>query len=175
MTDIPAKDPYLFVRVPHATHALLLDLARDAGLSSSVSRYVLELIEAQRPGGPQLPPRRKRGRPATEKPAREPRRGRERVAFVAPVEVAPVEAQQLEEAPKKRRGRPRKVIATVEAPVAVPPKKRHRVALEAAPAADVAHEPGFFATTTPASDTLDRIRAALDRLEGELNYLDGAP
>ena len=141
--------PALFVRLPVATHDLLRDLAATA--DESVSRYIVTLIEQQRVGGPQLPPRRPR-----------------KVVAPQPVEVA-------SDAPvKRKRGRPRKV-PLAEVIVATPPRKRHaRVPLETTPAVDAApvEEPfeqqPVAAPTSSRTDTLDRIRAALARLEEPL-------
>jgi hypothetical protein len=151
MPDTPSsKLPALFVRLPVATHDLLRDLA--AAADESVSRYVVTLIEQQRVGGPQLPPRHPRGR--------------ERVEVMPPVEVA------SDEPVKRKRGRPRKVPLADAVIVATPPRKRRaRVPLEAAPAIEAApveeplEQPVVAAPTSSRTDTLDRIRAALARLE----------
>jgi len=184
--------PALFVRLPVATHDLLRALA--AAADESVSRYVVTLIEARRPGGAQLPPRHPRGRERVEAVAasNEPvkrKRGRPRkvVAPLPPVEVV-VEAAPVvpvEEPPRRPRGRPRKV-PLAEVVVATPPHKRTprveavpveesvaaaRAALVAfdpehpAIAALDAHEARVVAPVESRLDTLDRIRAALARLE----------
>jgi hypothetical protein len=154
MTKPPSVQlPALFVRLPLATHELLRQLADAA--DESLSRYVISLIESRRPGGAKLPSRRPRVR--------------ERVAVVVPVvEVAP-----LEQPPKRKRGRPRKVVAP-EAIVATPPRKRRaRVALETRPAVDAApvEEPleqsVVAAPPSSRTDTLDRIRAALASLDAQ--------
>jgi hypothetical protein len=146
MPETPSsKLPALFVRLPVATHDLLRALA--AAADESVSRYVVTLIEQQRVGGPQLPPSRPR-----------------KVVAPQPVEVA------SDEPVKRKRGRPRKVPAEV---VATPPHKR-TPRVEAAPveepaitAADigqlVVNAVRLASPSIP--DTLDRIRAALARLE----------
>jgi hypothetical protein len=153
MTKPPSVQlPALFVRLPLATHELLRQLADAA--DESLSRYVIALIESRRPGGARLPSRRPRAR--------------ERMAIVAPVvEVAP-----LEQPPKRKRGRPRKVVAPDAVIVATPPRKRHaRVPLEVAPAVEAApveepfEQPVVAAPPSSRTDTLDRIRAALARLE----------
>jgi hypothetical protein len=158
--------PALFVRLPVATHDLLRELA--AAADESVSRYVVALIESQRPGGPQLPPQRPRkvvAPPPVEVASEEPvrrKRGRPRKVPLAPqppvevaVEVAPV--APVEQPPRRPRGRPRKVPAEV---VATPPHKR-------APRVELApvEEPVAAAPVESRGDTLDRIRAALARLE----------
>lgn len=160
--------PALFVRLPLHTHDLLRDLA--AAADESVSRYVVTLIEQQRVGGPQLPPSRPRkvvAPPSVEVASDEPvkrKRGRPRKTPLAPqppvevvVDAAPV--APVEEPPRRPRGRPRKVPAEV---VAVPPHKR-------APRVEVApvEEPMLEQPAPVESrlDTLDRIRAALARLE----------
>lgn len=137
--------PALFVRLPLHTHDLLRDLA--AAADESVSRYVVTLIEQQRVGGPQLPPQRLR-----------------KVVAPQPVEVAveaaPVALPQFEEPPRRPRGRPRKVPAEVV--VATPPHKR-APRVELAPVEEpVLEQP---APVESRLDTLDRIRAALARLE----------
>ena len=108
MTKPPSVQlPALFVRLPRATHELLRQLADAA--DESLSRYVISLIESRRPGGAQLPSRRPRVR--------------ERVEVVAPVEVA------VDAAPRRPRGRPRKVPLDVV--VATPRRRgraRHRLA-----------------------------------------------
>jgi hypothetical protein len=157
--------PALFVRLPIHTHDLLRALA--AAADESVSRYVVTLIEQQRVGGPQLPPSRARkvvAPPPVEIASEEPvrrKRGRPRkvVAPQPPVEVA-VEAAPdapVEQPPRRPRGRPRKVpLAEV---VATPPHKR-------APRVDLAPvEEPVAAPPSSRTDTLDRIRAALARLE----------
>jgi hypothetical protein len=132
--------PALFVRLPVATHDLLRDLAATA--DESVSRYIVTLIEQQRVGGPQLPPRRPR-----------------KVVAPPPVEIA------SDEPVKRKRGRPRKVVAP-DAIVATPPRKRRaRVPLEAAPVEEPLEQPVVAAPPSSRTDTLDRIRAALARLE----------
>jgi hypothetical protein len=133
--------PALFVRLPVATHDLLRDLAATA--DESVSRYIVTLIEQQRVGGPQLPPRRPR-----------------KVVAPPPVEIA------SDEPVKRKRGRPRKVVAP-DAIVATPPRKRRaRVPLEAAPIEEpLEQQPVVAAPPSSRTDTLDRIRAALARLE----------
>lgn len=182
MPDTPSsKLPALFVRLPLHTHDLLRDLA--AAADESVSRYVVTLIEQQRPGGAQLPPSRPRKvapqpveehvAPASEEPPKRKRgRPRKLVAPQPPVEVV-VEAAPVapvEEPPRRPRGRPRKVLAEV---VATPPHKR-KPRVEAAPveepvitAADigqlVVNAVRLASPSIP--DTLDRIRAALARLE----------
>jgi hypothetical protein len=145
MTKPPSVQlPALFVRLPLPTHELLRQLADAA--DESLSRYVIALIESRRPGGARLPSRRPRVR--------------ERVAIVAPVEVVP-----LEQPPKRKRGRPRKVVAP-DAIVATPPRKRRaRVPLEAAPVEEPLEQPVVAAPPSSRTDTLDRIRAALARLE----------
>jgi hypothetical protein len=180
MPDTPSsKLPALFVRLPVHTHDLLRDLA--AAADESVSRYVVTLIEQQRVGGPQLPPSRARkvvAPPPVEIASDEPvkrKRGRPRKVPLAPpppvevvVEVAPV--VPVEQPPRRPRGRPRKVPAEV---VATPPHKR-TPRVEAAPveepaitAADigqlVVNAVRLASPSIP--DTLDRIRAALARLE----------
>jgi hypothetical protein len=199
MPDTPSsKLPALFVRLPVATHDLLRDLAATA--DESVSRYIVTLIEQQRVGGPQLPPRRPRkvvAPPPVEEHVEEPvrrKRGRPRklVTLQPPVEVSherfcacgrrvsecdgsrkgcpPVALPQVEQPPRRPRGRPRKVPAEV---VATPPHKR-TPRVEAAPvqepaitAADigqlVVNAVRLASPSIP--DTLDRIRAALARLE----------
>jgi len=159
--------PALFVRLPLHTHDLLRDLA--AAADESVSRYVVTLIEQQRVGGPQLPPSRPRKvvapqpvEVASEEPVRRKRgRPRKLVAPQPPVEVV-VEAAPVvpvEEPPRRPRGRPRKVPAEV---VAVPPHKR-TPRVELAPVEEpVLEQP---APVESRLDTLDRIRAALARLE----------
>jgi hypothetical protein len=183
--------PALFVRLPVATHDLLRGLA--AAADESVSRYVVTLIEQQRVGGPQLPPQRLRkvvASPPVEVASDEPvkrKRGRPRkapaevVATPPPVEASderfcacgrrvnecdgsrkgcpPVALPQLEEPPRRPRGRPRKVPAEV---VAVPPHKR-TPRVEAVPVEEpVLEQPALVESRL---DTLDRIRAALARLE----------
>jgi len=152
MTKPPSVQlPALFVRLPLPTHELLRQLADAA--DESLSRYVIALIESRRPGGARLPSRRPRAR--------------ERVAIVAPVEVVPASDEPV----KRKRGRPRKVVAPDAVIVATPPRKRHaRVPLEVAPAIEAApvEEPLEQPVAAPPSsrtDTLDRIRAALARLE----------
>jgi hypothetical protein len=152
MTKPPSVQlPALFVRLPLPTHELLRQLADAA--DESLSRYVIALIESRRPGGARLPSRRPRVR--------------ERVAIVAPVEVVPASDEPV----KRKRGRPRKV-SLADAIVATPPRKRRaRVPLEAAPAIEAApveeplEQPVVAAPTSSRTDTLDRIRAALARLE----------
>jgi hypothetical protein len=147
MTKPPSVQlPALFVRLPLPTHELLRQLADAA--DESLSRYVIALIESRRPGGARLPSRRPRVR--------------ERVAVVAPVEVVP-----LEQPPKRKRGRPRKVVAPDAVIVATPPRQRHaRVPLEAAPIEEpLEQQPVVAAPPSSRTDTLDRIRAALARLE----------
>jgi hypothetical protein len=136
--------PALFVRLPVATHDLLRDLAATA--DESVSRYIVTLIEQQRVGGPQLPPRRPR-----------------KLVAPQPVEVA------SDEPVKRKRGRPRKV-PLAEVIVATPPRKRQpRVevapAVDAAPVEEPLEQPVVAAPPSSRTDTLDRIRAALARLE----------
>ncbi len=193
MPDTPSsKLPALFVRLPVATHDLLRDLA--AAADESVSRYVVTLIEQQRVGGPQLPPRHPRGRervevmPPVEVASDEPvkrKRGRPRkvIAPSPPVEASderfcacgrrvsdcdgsrkgcpPVALPQLEQPPRRPRGRPRKV-PLAEVVVATPPHKR-APRVELAPVEEpVLEQP---APVESRLDTLDRIRAALARLE----------
>jgi hypothetical protein len=160
--------PALFVRLPIHTHDLLRDLA--AAADESVSRYVVTLIESRRPGGAQLPPQRSRKavepqpiEVASDEPVKR-KRGRPRKAVEPqPVgvaaEAAPVALPQLEEPPRRPRGRPRKVpLAEV---VAVAPHKR-QPRVDAAPV----EEPVAVAAPVESRlDTLDRIRAALARLE----------
>jgi hypothetical protein len=156
MTKPPSVQlPALFVRLPLPTHELLRQLADAA--DESLSRYVISLIESRRPGGARLPSRRPRGR--------------ERVAVVAPVEVAPTSDEQP---PKRKRGRPRKVVAPDAVIVATPPRKRRaRVALETRPAVEAApiEEPleqqPVAAPPSSRNDTLDRIRAALANLDAQ--------
>jgi len=159
--------PALFVRLPVATHDLLRDLA--AAADESVSRYVVTLIEQQRVGGPQLPPSRPRkvvAPPPVEVASEEPvrrKRGRPRkiVAPQPPVEVA-VEAAPVvpvEEPPRRPRGRPRKVPLAEVVTAVAPHKRTPRV--EAVPV----EEPVAAAPVESRLDTLDRIRAALARLE----------
>jgi hypothetical protein len=137
--------PALFVRLPVATHDLLRGLA--AAADESVSRYVVTLIEQQRVGGPQLPPQRLR-----------------KVVASPPVEVA------SDEPVKRKRGRPRKMPAEV---VATPPHKR-APRVELAPVDQSLPSPADIGQLVVAAvrlaspsipDTLDRIRAALARLE----------
>jgi hypothetical protein len=185
--------PALFVRLPVATHDLLRDLA--AAADESVSRYVVTLIEQQRVGGPQLPPQRPRKvvapppveehvEVASEEPVKR-KRGRPRkvIAPSPPVEASderfcacgrrvsecdgsrkgcpPVALPQLEEPPRRPRGRPRKV-PLAEVVVATPPHKR-TPRVELAPVEKpVLEQP---APVESRLDTLDRIRAALARLE----------
>jgi hypothetical protein len=152
MTKPPSVQlPALFVRLPLATHELLRQLADAA--DESLSRYVISLIESRRPGGAKLPSRRPRVR--------------ERVAIVAPVEEH-VEIAS-EEPVKRKRGRPRKVVAP-DAIVATPPRKRQpRVevapAVDAAPVEEPLEQQPVAAPPSSRTDTLDRIRAALASLE----------
>jgi len=162
--------PALFVRLPVATHDLLRELA--AAADESVSRYVVALIESQRPGGPQLPPSRPRKsvalpsveehvEVAVEEPVRRKRGRPRKVPLAPPVEVA-VEIVPVEEpvaTPRRPRGRPRKV-PLAEVVVATPPHKR-QPRVELAPV----EEPVAAAPVESRLDTLDRIRAALARLE----------
>jgi len=149
MTKPPSVQlPALFVRLPLATHELLRQLADAA--DESLSRYVIALIESRRPGGARLPSRRPRVR--------------ERVAVVAPVEVA------VDAAPRRPRGRPRKVPLDVV--VATPPRKRTpRVevapAVDAAPVEEPLEQPVVAAPPSSRTDTLDRIRAALASLDAQ--------
>jgi hypothetical protein len=88
------------------------------------------------------------------------------VAVVAPVEVAPAS----EEPVKRKRGRPRKVVAPDAVIVATPPRKRQpRVevapAVDAAPVEEPLEQQPVAAPPSSRTDTLDRIRAALARLE----------
>jgi hypothetical protein len=151
MTKPPSVQlPALFVRLPLPTHELLRQLADAA--DESLSRYVIALIESRRPGGARLPSRRPRVR--------------ERVAIVAPVEVAPASDESI----KRKRGRPRKVVAPDAVIVATPPRKRQpRVevapAVDAAPVEEPLEQPVVAAPPSSRTDTLDRIRAALARLE----------
>ena len=153
MTKPPSVQlPALFVRLPLATHELLRQLADAA--DESLSRFVISLIESRRPGGARLPSRRPRVR--------------ERVAVVAPVEVAPTSDEQP---PKRKRGRPRKVVAS-DAIVATPPRKRQpRVeavpAVDAAPVEEPLEQPVVAAPPSSRTDTLDRIRAALASLDAQ--------
>jgi hypothetical protein len=155
MTKPPSVQlPALFVRLPLATHELLRQLADAA--DESLSRYVIALIESRRPGGARLPSRRPRVC--------------ERVAIVAPVEVAPAS----DEPAKRKRGRPRKVVAPDAVIVATPPRKRRaRVALETRPAVEAApveeplEQPVVAAPPSSRTDTLDRIRAALASLDAQ--------
>lgn len=161
--------PALFVRLPVHTHDLLRDLA--AAADESVSRYVVTLIEQQRVGGPQLPPRRPHKvvapqpvEVASEEPVRR-KRGRPRKVPLAPqppvevaVEVAPVALPPLEP-PRRPRGRPRKVPLAEVVTAVAPHKRASRV--ELAPV----EEPVAAAPVESRLDTLDRIRAALARLE----------
>ena len=149
MTKPPSVQlPALFVRLPVATHEMLRELA--AAADESVSRYIVTLIESRRPGGAQLPSRRPRVR--------------ERVEVVAPVEVA------VDAAPRRPRGRPRKVPLDVV--VATPPRKRTpRVevapAVDAAPVEEPLEQPVVAAPPSSRTDTLDRIRAALASLDAQ--------
>jgi hypothetical protein len=154
MTKPPSVQlPALFVRLPLPTHELLRQLAGAA--DESLSRYVIALIESRRPGGARLPSRRPRVR--------------ERVAVVAP--QLPVEVA-VDAAPRRPRGRPRKVPLADAVIVATPPRKRRaRVALETRPAVDAApveellEQPVIAAPPSSRTDTLDRIRAALASLD----------
>jgi len=177
MTKPPSVQlPALFVRLPVATHEMLRELA--AAADESVSRYIVTLIESRRPGGARLPSRRPRVR--------------ERVAVVAPVEVAPTSDEQP---PKRKRGRPRKVVAPqlpvevavdaaprrprgrprkvpLDVVVATPPRKRPpRVevapAVDAAPVEEPLEQPVVAAPPSSRTDTLDRIRAALASLDAQ--------
>ena len=177
MTKPPSVQlPALFVRLPLATHELLRQLADAA--DESLSRFVISLIESRRPGGARLPSRRPRVR--------------ERVAVVAPVEVAPTSDEQP---PKRKRGRPRKVVAPqppvevavdaaprrprgrprkvpLDVVVATPPRKRPpRVevapAVDAAPVEEPLEQPVVAAPPSSRTDTLDRIRAALASLDAQ--------
>ena len=149
MPDTPSsKLPALFVRLPVHTHDLLRDLA--AAADESVSRYVVTLIEQQRVGGPQLPPSRAR-----------------KVVAPPPVEIA------SDEPVKRKRGRPRKVPLADAVIVATPPRKRQpRVevapAVDAAPVEEPLEQQPVAAPPSSRTDTLDRIRAALARLEEPL-------
>jgi len=151
MTKPPSVQlPALFVRLPVATHEMLRELA--AAADESVSRYIVTLIESRRPGGAQLPSRRPRVR--------------ERVAVVAPVEVA------VDAAPRRPRGRPRKVPLADAVVVATPPRKRQpRVeavpAVDAAPVEEPLEQPVVAAPPSSRTDTLDRIRAALASLDAQ--------
>jgi len=151
MTKPPSVQlPALFVRLPLATHELLRQLADAA--DESLSRYVISLIESRRPGGARLPSRRPRVR--------------ERVAVVAPVEVA------VDAAPRRPRGRPRKVPLADAVVVATPPRKRQpRVeavpAVDAAPVEEPLEQPVVAAPPSSRTDTLDRIRAALASLDAQ--------
>jgi hypothetical protein len=151
MTKPPSVQlPALFVRLPIATHELLRQLADAA--DESLSRYVIALIESRRPGGARLPSRRPRVR--------------ERVAVV--VAATPVEEPVA--APRRPRGRPRKVPLAVDVVIATPPRKRQpRVevapAVDAAPVEEPLEQPVVAAPPSSRNDTLDRIRAALARLE----------
>ena len=151
MTKPPSVQlPALFVRLPVATHEMLRELA--AAADESVSRYIVTLIESRRPGGAQLPSRRPRVR--------------ERVEVVAPVEVA------VDAAPRRPRGRPRKVPLADAVVVATPPRKRQpRVeavpAVDAAPVEEPLEQPVVAAPPSSRTDTLDRIRAALASLDAQ--------
>jgi len=151
MTKPPSVQlPALFVRLPVATHEMLRELA--AAADESVSRYIVTLIESRRPGGARLPSRRPRVR--------------ERVAVVAPVEVA------VDAAPRRPRGRPRKVPLADAVVVATPPRKRQpRVeavpAVDAAPVEEPLEQPVVAAPPSSRTDTLDRIRAALASLDAQ--------
>jgi hypothetical protein len=162
--------PALFVRLPVATHDLLRALA--AAADESVSRYVVTLIEQQRVGGPQLPPSRPRkvvAPPPVEVASEEPvrrKRGRPRKVPLAPqppvevvVEAAPV--VPVEEPPRRPRGRPRKVPLAEVVTAVAPHKRAPRVELTPV------EEPMLEQPAPVESrlDTLDRIRAALARLE----------
>jgi hypothetical protein len=153
MTKPPSVQlPALFVRLPLPTHELLRQLADAA--DESLSRYVISLIESRRPGGAKLPSRRPRVR--------------ERVAVVVaatPVEVA------VDAAPRRPRGRPRKV-PLAEVVTAVAPRKRQpRVevapAVDAAPVEELLEQPVVAAPPSSRTDTLDRIRAALASLDAQ--------
>jgi len=179
MTKPPSVQlPALFVRLPLATHELLRQLADAA--DESLSRFVISLIESRRPGGARLPSRRPRVR--------------ERVAVVAPVEVAPTSDEQppkrkrgrprkvvapqppvevaVDAAPRRPRGRPRKVPLADAVVVATPPRKRQpRVeavpAVDAAPVEEPLEQPVVAAPPSSRTDTLDRIRAALASLDAQ--------
>ena len=154
MTKPPSVQlPALFVRLPLATHELLRQLA--AAADESLSRYVIALIESRRPGGARLPSRRPRVR--------------ERVAVVAP--QLPVEVA-VDAAPRRPRGRPRKVPLAADVIVATPPRKRQpRVeavpAVDAAPVEEPLEQPVVAAPPSSRTDTLDRIRAALASLDAQ--------
>lgn len=155
MTKPPSVQlPALFVRLPLPTHELLRQLADAA--DESLSRYVIALIESRRPGGARLPSRRPRVR--------------ERVAVVAP--QLPVEVA-VDAAPRRPRGRPRKVPLAADVIVATPPRKR-QPRVEVAPAVDAApveepleQQPVIAAPPSSRTDTLDRIRAALASLDAQ--------